>query len=318
MTRMMMFDTLRNEWLELLALGKPGQKLVDRGPLHLYYGADTLGRPVFFLASKTQSTAPKLGDAVRVEHGQREDSLWTVVLTLIDDSVLDTFIGLCVELARRTSVAKTETEALTVFDGTIEDWRVILTAAPTKRLSISARRGLVAEVVYLLAASDSLGIATAVEAWTGPFFAPHDFRFSKGQVKEIKAVRAGANKIHISSVDQLDTAVGDTLELILVTLNDVPSDGTDSFTLIDLISRVRTASLGDPATWKSFEDKLTLASVEISDLFYSEAHFELGEVSTFAVTEGFPRIRLSSIPLGAIRTKYELELGAFANFEIKR
>jgi hypothetical protein len=315
---MTMIDGIRDEWTELLSKGRTGQKLVGLGPLHLYYGVDALGRAVFFLASLTKSAAPKLGDAVRVEHGQREDSKWTVVLTLLDETLLDTFTGLCVELARRTSTAQTEAEALKIFDGTIQEWRVILTIESRKRLSLPAMRGLVAELHYLLVSAQSRGIAAAVEAWTGPYLAPHDFRFAERQVREVKAIRTGAVSIHVSSIDQLDIAPEESLELILVTLNEVPTSSTSSFTLIDLVDQVLNSSLVQSTINEQFHNKLMLASVDISDAFYAETHFELGSVKSFCVTEEFPRLRRAFIPLGVIRTHYELELEAFADYQIER
>lgn len=313
---MMSSEQLKLDWESLLQSGIGGQKLATDTPVRLYYGADTLSRAVFFLSSTIPTDAPELSEVVRVEHGRREDGNWTVVLTLLDSNFQDAFISLCVELTRRTAIAPDEASALQVFKHTIVQWRTILTYRPPRRLSLSECRGLAAELYYLLERAKNDELGTAVFAWAGPYAAPYDFRFAGGEVREIKAIRPGATSVHISSVEQLDAEPSDSLQLVLVTLNDVPTPGPHSFTIPNLIAKIDDGLANDDKQRDLLREKLELVGFDSEDSYYDAVAFEPAAVRHFYVGPDFPRLLKSAIPVGVVRTKYELELIAFRDFMV--
>lgn len=309
-----MNSTVKEDWIALIQSGRAGQKLLDENSLHLYYGADLSGHAVFLLVSSEKSRAPRLSDLIKVEHGRRQDGAWTVVLTLIDLEFLDTFIGMCLELARRTADATGENSALRIFDTTIQQWRRLLTQKGAPRLSDAELRGLVAELWVLRRMGTSVEHDVAVRAWVGPHGAPHDFRLADGEVYEVKSVHTGGSIVHISSVEQLEPELNDQLELVVVTVNDVPGAGAATTTVLELANGI-TKDLGlTNELIELFHDKLALLDLDLLDSYYSETHFEIVGSRHFVVASNFPRIQAADVPVGVRRVKYELQLETIVDF----
>lgn len=302
------------DWKLILAKGASGQKLLD-GPLRLYFGADAVARPVFFLVADEQSDAPKFAQAVSVEHGRRADGKWTVVLTLQDMKLLDTFIGMCLEIARRVAMEPSESSALALFDRIIHQWRQLLTPGPPTHLSDRELRGLVGELEFVRLLGDEIGRSAAIASWVGPLGAPQDFRLSNGELYEVKCVRTGARSIRISSVEQLDTEDKDHLELVLIRVDDSPTSSPRSVTVVDQIKGLRHATK-ELADAQAIDQRLSLLKVDITDPYYELRHFEIGARVHFQVSATFPRIHRTALPLGILNVKYELLRSALDPFEI--
>lgn len=309
-------ETVIDAWRHILATGQAGQKLLPDNPLHLYFGADIASRPVFFLVTELSSHAPKFAELVQVEHGRRPDGKWTVVLTLNDHHFLETFMGMCLELARRTAEGADESAGLVIFDRTIKQWRRLLTYKGARRLTEKEIRGLAAELWFLLELSKSIvSPSIAVDAWTGPLGAPHDFRLSRTSVFELKAVRSGATAVQVSSLEQLEAEPGDRLELVLVTVNDSPDPTSRSaLSLIQLVEEIRSRLKHDEDALEAFETKLALLQFDPTDDYYATRAFDIIRSRHFSVHDDFPRIPKSSVPLGAIRVKYQIQIDAIMTF----
>ncbi|WP_159440965.1 PD-(D/E)XK motif protein [Agromyces cerinus] len=311
-----MSEAVIEAWKQILASAEAGQRLLPGNSLHLYFGADHTSRPVFFLVTELSSRAPKLAELVQVEHGRRPDGKWTVVLTLKDTEFLETFMGMCLELARRTSTAENEADGLAIFDETIKQWRRLLTYKGARRLTEQEAQGLAAELWFLLELSASVeSPSIAVDAWKGPLGAPHDFRVSSAQMFEVKAIRGGAASVHISSLEQLETESDEQLELVLVTINDSSDmQARSTLSLIQLVAAIRKRLNGDEIALDSFETKLALIQFDPTDQYYASRGFEVVRSRHFAVRDDFPRIRKDSAPLGVVRARYQLEIAALNAF----
>jgi hypothetical protein len=311
----MKIDAAHDDWMKLTSRGVPGQRLLDAGALHCYFGVNDRSQAVFLVVSDVRSEAPKLAELVRVEHGRRPDGKWTVVLTLADQAYGDAFIGMCLEVSRRASLAPDEASALRIFDTTIHQWRHLLSLKGARRLSDAEIRGLAAELKFLVEKAAEYGPRRALESWVGPHGAPQDFRFENGKLFELKSIRSGAISIHISSVEQLDAAPEDELVLIAKVVNDVPT-GMSDLTLASLVGEIRSILSHDGDGLDLFSQKLALLQLDETDPYYSEKCFEFGAMQAFSVLTDFPRIRQSEVPLGVERIKYQLRISALESFKL--
>ena len=309
-----MTERARLDWSQMIASGRAGQKLLEGEPLRLYYGIDLAGRAVFLLVSAVRSEAPKMGDSIGVEHGRRSDGSWTVVLTLLDDSLLETFMGLCMELARRTNGASDESAALRLFETTLHQWRRLLVTTDKRRLTDIEIRGAFAELWFLRDRAGFQTLEVALKAWTGPMGSPHDFRFGGGEIYEVKAIRTGALTVHISSLDQLEHGETDQLTLVVVTLNEVPTASSLTLTLADLAHLLFDEVATSVEQSGLLQDRLDALGLDPLDPSYQTTHFEVGEVVGYGVRTGFPRVLSDAAPLGVVRVKYELEIKSLSKF----
>ncbi|MEW6131202.1 MAG: PD-(D/E)XK motif protein [Acidobacteriota bacterium] len=137
-------------------------------------------------------------------------------------------------------------------------------------------------------------------------FADHEY--------EIKTIRTGANRVLISSAEQLDLQIN-LLDMVIVLLDDAnPGSHPDVFTPLDLVERLRASMQSAPAALEIFEARLIEVGF-ITREEYGERGYIFRQFRTFRVEEGFPAIRRSQLPVGIGKVSYELEVPAILPFE---
>ncbi len=197
----------------------PGQEIVyvsdavkDSAGQSLLYGADPRAQ-LHLLAPITPEYVftPHVGEQVELtdwmhpRNGQRyldlicRSEALSQVFALLADSVVE-------------RVVMRDELGHTALLGALNDWRELL--RPARRLSEEAARGLFGELVVLkfLAVHNPI---YAVESWTGPDKAKHDFSTPRGDL-EVKSSAKDALEVTISSLDQLDWINDTPLTLVRV------------------------------------------------------------------------------------------------------
>lgn len=313
-----MFDRVASMWKQQIAADAAGQRRIDTHPLALYFGANEASSPIFFLITEVEPDFPRLADVVSVERGRRDDGRWTIVLTLQNRDLTDAFIGMCVELARRSAVASNEFTARAIFFETLQDWKALLAGTVPKRLSKDQLRGLLAELWFALEMLGAeLPLGDALLAWHGPYGAPQDFQTADGSMYEVKSVHAGSRTVEISSADQLDPRTPGSLSLVLVSVEEVPAGTLGHYTLQSLVDEFSRRLSGDPRSLGEFEHRLAALSLDTSDPSFADLAYAIGSPRTYSVVEGFPRISRANVPLAVDKLTYRLRIAGFEEFEKK-
>lgn len=312
-----MFESLRSEWEDLLDAGGARQRLLESHPLRLFYGGDVSSRPILVLVSPVRPALLQFSGAVDVQRGDRGDGSWALAITLLEPALIDTFLGMCAELIRRSSVGNDPSAALDIFFDTLRQWREILGRDP-KRLSLEALRGLVAELDFAAhEMSTALSAAEVVAAWGGPFGAPQDFSLTSGELFEVKAVQPGARTVQISSVDQLDPIDEAPLGLVLKTVAESPDGGVGSVNLNALLTQLRQTFPAGSSLSADLDRRLAALGVDENDAFYGERWFVVGAARYFHVRGAFPRLRRSTTPVAIDKVEYRLRLIGISDFEVE-
>lgn len=310
----MTFESLEKTWEAVLEQGGARQRLLEDHPLRLFYGSDASSRAIFVLVTEFKPPVLQMSGAVDVHRGDRGDGTWALALTLLDTTLRDTYIGLCVELARRSSRGENPQEALRIFFETLDEWRQLLGRNP-KRLSIEALRGLVAELSFAL---NELGSehssADVMAAWRGPYGAPQDFVLDTGELFEVKATQVNARTVLISSVDQLDPANAAPMALVLIPVLDSSGGLGSSVTLPGLLSRLRQSFASGSSLFDALDHRLSALGIDERDWFYSEQSFVLGAAIFYRVTSGFPRVERSDVPVAVDKLEYRIRLSGLADY----
>ncbi|MCP2031012.1 hypothetical protein L1277_001103 [Okibacterium sp. HSC-33S16] len=314
-----MFESLVQTWEEMLRTGEHGQRLIDHHPLRLYFGSDAGSRPLFFLITASKPQIPEMSSAVTVDRGERHDGSWTIVLTLQDKLLAPAFIGMCLEMVRRSANVTDESLALSQFFSALNQLRSLLDLKPKHRLSLEQLRGLAAEVWFAThVLFDSSAPSDVLVAWQGPYGAPQDFRLASGQMFEVKALHAGARAFDVSSVEQLDPTTKGTLALAAVVLEDASSATSGTFTLLTVLETFRTALIGDRKSLEGLDHRLSALGVETNDDFYANHHFIVSGVRFFDVTNEFPRLLREDVPLALENVTYRVRLAGISQLEVGR
>jgi hypothetical protein len=312
-----MYDDVRATWERLLSEGGARQRLIDHHLLHLYYGSDATSNAVFILVAASKPKVPQFSSVVSVDRGERGDGTWALVLTLQDRTYGDAFIGMCIELARRSNEALDADDSLAVFFHTLSQWKSLL-SWNAQLLSAEALRGLIAEIFFgLNVLSKAESAHAALVAWRGPYGAPQDFILSNGDLFEVKAAHTGARTVEISSVDQLDPSNDAKLTLAVVPVDDSLPGTPGSHTLPSLVSEFRLSlGVGNPAQ-DELDHRLSSLGVDIEDDYYKEHFFVVSPPVYFAVDGDFPRLRRTNVPAAVDKVTYRLRLSGIEGFKIQ-
>lgn len=312
-----MFESARAEWFRMIADAMPQQRLFDSHPLHLYFGVSSGGSPLLLLVTDSEANLPDLSGPVKTVKARRADGRHATSIGLEDKRYDRAFIGMCIELARVTQEAGTETAALKVLERTLHHWKKMFTNPGGRRLSDSQIRGLLAEVHFLVHSLIPLrGVRECIDAWVGPFGAPQDFCFHDRLI-EVKSLRPGVGKVWITSVGQLD-APG-TRPLVLATVeveDDTFNSGATSMSLLDCVRSIHQLTEGDPALNEALDLRWTALGLDLHDEVYASKFFRIGEVDRFAVLDDFPILRSESVPPEVEELKYRLRIGPLERFKI--
>jgi hypothetical protein len=169
-------------------------------------------------------------------------------------------------------------------------------------------RGLVAELwAGETVVSEGKNRAELVRAWSGPLGGIQDYTFPSGHVWEVKAKRAKATTVKVSSAEQLDPAEK-PLRLVVLDLDERSGEFDGARSLVDLVQSWREALSSDPAERHLFDLLVSRLGVDLSDSYYEETCFTLQRTTVFRVDGQFPSLRAADMPSHVSAVRYEFDV----------
>lgn len=288
-------------------------------PLKLYWGRDVHGRYLFIYKAlpdglpKKKSLPNLEGIATHIIESEPKK----LVLLLNDTSNWELFHALCSDLVRSTEKIEDGLTASSVLLRRLNRWQEFLKKPRSGLLSMESIKGLLGELIYLSEhVAPVFGFDKAVDFWKGPEGAPQDFAVNNTAV-EIKC-QSGSSKpyVRISSVEQLEPQLPEGF-LTVFTIATAEKDEKLKFTLNTIVADIRVAlqTASDSASDR-FEDLLYLAGY-ITTEAYDDYEFNTIAVKSFRLTDGFPRLLVSDVPIGVDAITYNLSIEACSDFESK-
>lgn len=230
-----------------------------------------------------------------------------LILSLEDISRRDLFSTICADVVAAAALAD-KNEALDQFLARLDAWRQFLRDR-RDGLSRAETIGLIGELVVLerLLATDPQRLAS----WESPVDGLHDFQ-SNGHALEVKAGLGPSSTITISRLDQLDTAGLRRLDLLHVRLVESPAGRS----LRDIIAAVSDA-LPDDFNRRSFENALLRRGLLPGDeTARNTPKIQLRTIDAYTVSDGFPRLIRSGLPIAISEATYTLEVRAVSAFSV--
>lgn len=281
-----------------------------------FWGRDASGACLFIVELQGDHTAPYRKNAVTVNgididlragnQGQQR-----LVLALERQVDRDLFEGLCRTLASSLTHASDSASSLAVSLAHVRRWKTFL-AGRSQHLSAEEVRGLFAEITFLLELIDrQMSSNAAVEAWLGPKRSHQDFIFGNTAV-EIKSLSGTERStVRISSEDQLES-LNDALFLRIYRLSNL-ADAAGTCSLNEIITAVH-ARLGEADAVEAFDRKLIAHGyAPLPD--YDQPRFVVSDVRSYRVSDGFPRLMRSQLPIGIASVAYDIRLETIAPYE---
>lgn len=228
-----------------------------------------------------------------------------LVLSLEDSRRRDLFTTICADVI--AAAASARNDALAQFLARLGAWRHFLRDRHDG-LSHAGTVGLIGELLVLeqLLTSDP----DMLSSWEAPNDGLHDFRRG-GHSLEVKTGLGPSPSISISRLDQLDTAGVGRLDLLHVRLIETP-DGRSLGSVISSINALL------PGSGHVFENLLLQWGLLPDDAAArSTPKVQLRSIDSYEVTDGFPRLLRSALPVAISDATYTLEIRALAAFSQK-
>ncbi|MDB0010183.1 PD-(D/E)XK motif protein [Gammaproteobacteria bacterium] len=238
-------------------------------------------------------------------------------LTLDESSVdLDIFSIFCKELADKT-IGLEGAELINECIQIIKRWSDWFSAVSDGFSNIKMI-GLLGEMYalnnYVI---PMLGDELSIRAWLGPEGAQQDIVAEKFSI-EVKAHHAGFNdKIHISSVGQLDSVM--TEKFYLFKVDFAPSQDPSSYSLTSLHEKISSQLSEHPSALEKFNDKYTLLTAGAPNGKLTKK-FSLVSEAIYEVTEAFPMISSDDIAEAIIKStiEYAIDVSQIKDFLIDK
>ena len=188
-------------------------------------------------------------------------------------------------------------------------------------LTHEQQRGLIVELWFLLNVLipkiPNISLSTAVDSWHGPKGSVKDFWLDQC-VFEVKTSLSNAQKITISSPEQLDSRGIRNLFLFYVPLTEMPTQGK---TLVHFINNVRERLESNKLVLDEFEKRLVSAWRDSGSpakryVDDDEGEYDVGyrvceeDMKFYRVNDDFPRLTPEKLErLKVSVEKYDVELG---------
>ncbi|WP_449371771.1 PD-(D/E)XK motif protein [Arthrobacter psychrolactophilus] len=313
-----MSNPIEAAWLDAIEQRLPRTLEVDPDlELRLVCGSDQAGQPMFCSISSLKPGIPELSREVDVTRTQRSiDGHWVLLLTLKAPKFSDVFVQLCAHIVDRVSETSSEAQGLAAFMSSVEEWRALLQASPSQRLSLEATRGLFGELwIGFSNLAQECSVGHVMDAWHGPFQSDQDFQFPDGLLIEVKTVHGRSRKIQISSENQLNRLPNERLFLCVVTVEDALADTPDVWTVPELLRHIEQRLQDSGNSNSELKRRLLELRFDPSDEVYADMHFLPIGHRFLEVVDAFPRIEPAMLPIGVSRVSYSLDLDDLAPFE---
>jgi hypothetical protein len=305
-------------WLD--ALNDAWSELAQTAPVSRQYRSKLISKNVSLeirAAMRAIDDAPCLmlqtplaADALFELGGMRlssvpDDTGPLLVLSLEDSSRRDLFSTICGDVVAAAAFAN-RNEALDQFLARLDAWRQFLRDR-RDGLSRSETIGLIGELVVLERLLTT--VPHCLASWQSPVDGLHDFQ-SNGHALEVKTGLGPSSTITISRLDQLDTTGLRQLDLLHVRLIESP----DGRSLRDIIAAV-SDMLPDDFNRRSFENALLRRGLlPGDDTARSTPRVQLRIIDAYTVSDGFPRLTRSALPIAISEATYTLEVRAISTF----
>ena len=242
------------------------------------------------------------------------DILRDLNIYLLDNDLKDIFSLFVQNILEDIAESVTENEAVTKSLNVISKWKKLFDKINFNGLSLEQQKGLIGELLFINYLLDHRKLSTRIlNAWTGPDFEDKDFVFGATGV-EMKLTSSKYPKIKITNEGQLDAQNLNKLFLILYTAEDVKENG---FTLNSLVEQTQAKLSANIDELKFFNERLMLLGYFEEDKEHYNKMYSLKKTYSFSVSEGFPKIIKSQLPIGVYNTSYFIELSAVQNFTVE-
>ena len=305
---------LRSKWDQALSSGSGGREwrgvaLAIASPVRLLAGIRDRDNRISVLMETALQHGPRHRIRLQaegislVDQRVNDEGLLRLAVTLERPDLRDIFEVLAIDLIAVAAAPSSPEQCVAQIVRRLEAWQACLRIRQ-RGLTREEQAGLTGELMFARLAGEEIGLAQALDAWSGPLDALHDFQ-NAGIAAEVKTTVGVSQHIRISRIDQLNSHGLTALLLVRVRLQESPAGKT----LPEHVAGVRTILTEKfPNAVAPFEEKLMRAGYLDTDAdLYGALKTALHEIHGFHVTETFPRLVRDSLPPAIVEASYLLD-----------
>lgn len=320
-----MIQSSEDPWRSIAAPQNEGLLSMRRssevGPWDFYWARDIDRRCLLVLradpSAMPATRLPRLKGLELLIQPAEHDGKSGFVLRLLDQSLKDIFLRLCLDVIDSSFGAISEADAVARALARTWRWHHLLRGG-RGLLDPAEQMGLMGELRLLERFFiPHVKMADSISAWRGPLGEAQDF-CSAGIAVECKARGRGTDaRVRISSEQQLDCSQHSILFLALTAFEFCGIDQQSGLTVSDLAHRVRTQVLAaDEHVVGRFDAMLESAGFSDNDDYSAWTWQEAG-FTLFEVRSGFPGLVPAGLPAGVLNVQYDLSLPHCADFVVQ-
>ena len=255
---------------------------------------------ILFSPNKASVAIPQAKEIQIRQTYRQEDDRWLLSFVLLDQSFSRMFDKFCRDVFEEVSEVTDKKQGPDRILAMFSEWKRLF---GVEKIDVDDIQGAIGELIFL---HDVLipryGEAKALDSWTRGEFGKQDFMIDDTWY-EVKTTRLGSERVVISSVEQLDNHKSG--HLAVITLQPSTRASESAFTLNTLYQSVNS-ELNEHRSKKILSDSMKCYGIpddRLEDLIY-----ELVDVVTYSVKDGFPRLLHDNIPAGVKVPSYEIAL----------
>lgn len=235
-------------------------------------------------------------------------------LLLKEQGEWEIFLKLCNDLIDQVDSIQKEETVITVIINRLKRWQKLLINSVPNQLSPEIQMGLFSELHSLLHHVTQLTtLKEAIHSWGGPESDIQDFVFAE-RALEVKSHRSNRGEfVTISNPYQL-YSVKKHFNLIVYALSRTEQGQTIS----DLVDLIKT----------ELEKEMLLKEIDLLDHktaqygYFDLVHkdklinFHIDKITSYELSETFPRVSIEHIPVGVRNLKYQIDLTKCEQYKV--
>ena len=263
------------------------KRLPVKSSLGVFYGLSKEG--YLRLAFLSVASAPKMESTklLRVTQGAESEKVYWTCFDLLQHDAQKVFFTFCENLIEAITDVSDEQKALKQLKKRYITWKTMFKRNSDKKVSSEVLQGLYGELYFLKNYMlETYNSAIAIQAWSGPDGRSKDYAVGT-EWYEIKTVGANSSNVRISSLAQLSSDYDGHLVVIKTERMSDQFDNGEAC-IHDLFKSI-LSKINDETTEAIFLSKLSAFGYDISDESYT-AKFDVKSMTSYKVSEGFPRI----------------------------
>lgn len=242
-----------------------------------------------------------------------KDGLGELFLILTKKEDWQIFKILCDDLISETHKFNTDEKIIDAVEIRLKRWQQLLKQETHKELTSEIQMGLFSELLCLRdLIAPKIGIKQAIISWVGADFDKQDFLTDNSAI-EVKSYRTSKGKVVLISSGQQLTSEKEALFLVSYGL----TNSANGQSIKDISESIQKLLEPEPDNISNiFESKLMSYGYVQELIKESLIEFIADNVTTFFVTEDFPKIETRNLKTQITSVKYTIDLSKCVEYEI--